>query len=93
METPKEASATYGTGTTQSWSFDSTTKINVCSEKGGANPMSCTISDFKIDYSYFGTGVSFIMGYVGGSTRNLFLTCFYLNFFLNSLTCSCLPIC
>ena len=35
------------------WAFDSSTEITLCSKQGGANPGACTISDFQIIYEYF----------------------------------------
>lgn len=71
--TTKYVHSYYGSSSvSQSWSFDSTTQINVCSEKQGANPISCTVSDFKIVYDYFGiTTNNYIDGYAQGSSRTL----------------------
>jgi len=38
---------------TESWSFDSLTKINICSGQGGASPKDCIVNNFYLFDDYF----------------------------------------
>ena len=39
---------------TSDLSFDSNTKFYLCSDKGGASPNTCTVSEFIFEYRYYG---------------------------------------
>ena len=54
------------------WSFDSSTKINICSDKNGASALSCTVSQLDLFYSS-DKDIYFAMNYVGGVTRIIFV--------------------
>jgi len=58
--------------TTQTYVFDTTTKIYFCAAKAGASPNSCLASDVKVGFATLPTTLTNPMvGYVGGSTPTL----------------------
>ena len=54
----------------QSWEFDSSTKLKICSGKNGGSSISCTVSELYLLYSSVKDSIP--VGYVGGMARIFF---------------------
>ncbi len=80
-----DVSSTQNSGSdlVEIWSFDSTTKLNICSGKDGASPQDCTInSDFVLFDNYFLPKGEYPYGY---GTMATGIHCFKENEFFNGV--------
>ncbi len=81
-ETQADAFKTSGSKTFTSAtgaSFDANTKFYLCSGKDGISPIACTVSQFILEYRYYGDN-SGTYAHVGGTNRSFFSDLFSIIF-------------